>query len=297
MPRPFTLPGFVPATPAARRVARASRNRGLRSFTGPALLAAVLLLVGPVRAEVLGWEGTLSLAFPLADPDLADWRVEGSGVAMPSGSPPFLGALHLTGGPAGASTFLVTDPDTVGNSVAAVRFEAMLGFGTLSPLPPHPFGERLDARTLPVTGSFRVCLLSTSCVFPVEMIDFGHGLGVGGTLMGATVGGLRVSIQAAPWTLGTASVPILTNGGGTATAFAFGYVHGPVSLTGTTGATHGEIQLVTPMVAASEAAQPLAGFGRLGVRFVPEPGSGALLVAALGGLLVLARSRNARPRR
>ncbi|MDJ0849381.1 MAG: PEP-CTERM sorting domain-containing protein [Myxococcota bacterium] len=297
MPRRATGPGCRPQPPKGRSVPRSSqRVRSRRFTTGSSrprwLLAVVLLVAGTARAEVLGWDGTLSLDFPLAGPDLEAWRVEGPGVAIPAASLPALGALHLSGGPSGTSTFLVTDPDTVGNAIAAVRIDAALGFGSLSPLPPHPFGERLDARTVPVFGSLRLCLLSSSCVFPAPLFDLGHGLGVGGTLTGATPSGLRISIQAAPWTLGTATVPLPTSGGGTATGFAFGFVHGPASFTGTTAASAGEIQLVTPMLARSEAALPFSGFGRLGVRFVPEPGGGALLLAALGALLLLARHRS-----
>ncbi len=298
MPRLDTDLGAPSPLRAGRSVFVPSHRARPRRFTAlalaqrAALLALLLLQAASARAEVLGWDGTLSLDFPLADPERSAWRIEGPGVAIPSASPPALGALHVTGGPSGASTFLVTDPDTIGNSIAAVRFEAGVGFGTLSPFPPHPFGPRLDARTLPVSGSLRVCLLSSSCIFPVQLFDLGQGLGLGGTLTGATPSGLRISIQAAPWTLGTATLPLETSAGATATAFAFGYVHGPASLTGTTGANAGEIQLVTPMVARSEAAAPFAGFARLGVRFVPEPGSGALLLAALGGLLVLARQRH-----
>lgn len=258
------------------------------------LLAGLLLLAGPSNAEVLGWNGTLVLDFLAAEPEIARWVFEAPGLGISSGAPPVLGALHLTGGLAGSATFLVTDPDTIGNSVAGVRLEATLGFGTLSPLPPLPFGERLELREIPLLGALRVCLLTASCVESLTLLRLDRGpsaIGVGGTLTGSTLSGARISIQAAPWTLGTATVPFATTGGGTATAFAFGFVHGPVSFTGTTGVSGGELQLVTPMLAASPAATGLSGFGRLGIRFVPEPGAGVLLGAACLFLLFLARQR------
>ena len=80
--------------------------------------------------------------------------------------------------------------------------------------------------------------------------------------------------------------------------FTEGFVHGPFSFTGSTATPGGELSLVTPVVI--RASQPLGtqmAFGRLTVRFVPEPGLLVLLGSGLGGLCVLERRRSLRKRR
>lgn len=258
-----------------------------------ALFLVVLLLAGPARAEPLAWDGTLSLDFFTQDPLLAHWELTGTQQLVSEAAPPALQALHIAGGINAAVTALVTDPDALTGGLAAIQVTAALGVGTLSPFPPLPFGPLLTSRVLPVFGVVRLCLLTPSCSTNLPVVSFFQGpataLGVGGTLAGSLPGGTRISIQAAPWTLGTATVPVETTGGGSATAFGFGFVHGPGSLSGTTGATSGEIQLVTPMVAASTGA--LSGLGRLRMHFVPEPGQLILLASGCLALFVLARRR------
>lgn len=298
------VPGRRRLAGAGRAVNPASRGAGFRASTrlGPgrlprkAVLAALsVLLAGPARAELLGWDGTLTLDTFTQDPLLQHWELSGSHAAVSEGPPPALGALHVAGGISDAATALVTDPDALVGGVAAVQVSATLGIGTLSPLPPLPFGQLLAARQLPVFGSLRLCLVTPDCVDDLALVSFFQGqtraLGVGGTLAGSLPGGARISVQAAPWTLGTATAPVETAGGGTQTAFAFGFVHGPASGSGSSGAAGGELQLVTPMRAVSAAVPGLSGFGRLRLRFVPEPGELALLAAGLASLIALARRR------
>lgn len=257
------------------------------------LFAVVLLCSFDARAELLAWDGTLALDFFGADPRLRHWELAGPGAAVSEAAPPALGALHVAGGISATTAALVTDPDTVGNSVAALQVSATLGIGTLSPFPPLPFGELLSARELPLFGCMRLCLFTTDCIDDLPILSFFQGraraLGVGGTLAGSLPGGVRISLQAAPWTLGTATLAVETTGGGTQTAFAFGFVHGAGSASGSTGASGGEIQLVTPMLASSGASGSFAGLSRLRLRFVPEPGR--LMLLAAGSLLLLALAR------
>jgi hypothetical protein len=257
--------------------------------------ALVLLGSGSAQAELLGWDGTLTLDFLTSQPPLQHWELVGSHVAVSEASPPSLGALHVAGGISDVARVLVTDPETVGNSIAGVQVVATLGVGTLSPLPPLPFGQLLASRELPVFGAARLCLVTPSCFDNLLLFSLYRGpetgLGVGGVLTGSVPGGTRISIQAAPWTLGTASVPVETTQGGTATAFAFGFVHGPASATGTTGGVGGEVQLVTPMVALASGVSGPSGLSRLRLRFIPEPGRLALLAAGVLCLLSLAHRR------
>jgi hypothetical protein len=112
-----------------------------------------------------------------------------------------------------------------------------------------------------------------------------------------TVGGtgpLRFSIEAAPWTLHTATVVLATAGGGELPVYASGFVHGAGSVSGSTAAPGGSVQLVTPARIISNQGGEMGAFGRLTVRFLPEPGWLVLLAAGLAGLglLEFARSRS-----
>ena len=76
-------------------------------------------------------------------------------------------------------------------------------------------------------------------------------------------------------------------GGGKLPVFASGFAHGAASLTGSTGLPGGSLQLVTPIRVTSNQGSELAAFGRLRVRFLPEPGVSLLLAAGCLGLGVL----------
>lgn len=272
---------------------RRQQASGLRSKL---LLVCIVLICTPARAELLAWDGTLSLDFFTADPLLGHWELAGSHSLLSARVPPSLGAVRVAGGISDIATALVTDPETVGNSIAAIQLAGSLGTGTLSPLPPLPFGQQLVWRQIPVFGGVRLCLVTPDCADPVPVVSLYQGpadaVGVGGILAGTLPSSTRISIQAAPWTLGTASLPLETSAGGTATAFAFGFVHGPASATGTTGASGGELQLVTPMATSSMGTPAVSGFGRLRIRFAPEPAGLTALASGLLTLIALARRRS-----
>jgi hypothetical protein len=119
------------------------------------------------------------------------------------------------------------------------------------------------------------------------------GVGIGGLVTVGGFEGLTFSIEAAPWTLYTATLSLPGPGGGHVPFFASGFAHGAGSLTGSTGLPGGALQLVTPVRITSSQGHELGVFARLGVRFVPEPGWLVLLASGLAGLgsLELVRSR------
>ena len=103
---------------------------------------------------------------------------------------------------------------------------------------------------------------------------------------------IAISIEAAPWTVGTAYVPISTLNGSSLSIPSSGFVHGPFSFTGSAALVGGELKLVTPVIVRSpEGIHPLTSFATIDIRFVPEPGVGLLLIAGVVGLLVLGRGR------
>jgi hypothetical protein len=102
-------------------------------------------------------------------------------------------------------------------------------------------------------------------------------------------------MEAAPWTPRTASVIITTESGETVGVPAAGWIHGPFSLATTAGLTGGAISIVTPMRIKYSDGRRIPAFGRLTLRFVPEPGPLPLLAVGIAGLFCLGRNR-IRPR-
>ena len=152
----------------------------------------------------------------------------------------------------------------------------------------------------------RICLLVAGCSInlPIPLtVNGSKGVGIGGriTVNTFSTGGLvKISLEASPWTLGTASVTgIPTPSGGTSAVTAMGFVHGPVSGTSSTASTMGSgaIRLVTPVRVTTTLNPPsdvLALMGTLTVHFVPEPGLLLLLGSGIAGLAVIGRHRNRR---
>jgi hypothetical protein len=244
---------------------------------------------------VLAWDGTFSLEFFSSDPVLRSWNLTGSGVAIGAGPQPTLETLRLRGGISDVDTFFLTDPDTAGNSVAAIQAQATLGIGTLGRFPPLSFAPYLSAKAMPVHGEVRVCYLTLDCYDSQPLLRFAQGyspaLGVGGIVTLGPSNELQVSLQGAPWTIATATVPVATPGGGSVTAYTLGFVHGPFSGSGTTGWPGGEIQLVTPLVVQGAETPSVSGFGRLTLRFVPEPAGLLPLACAVLALFIASRKR------
>ena len=152
----------------------------------------------------------------------------------------------------------------------------------------------------------KICLLSTACSQYLNMPFTrpttvngvpGTGItavGVGGLITAGGYGGIRISLEAAPWTIKTTSVvdQITTPTGGSrvfTTQTYKGWAHAPASTTSSTAQPSGVVQLVTPGHITSNiplgSNDKLAGMYITVMRFIPEPGLLLLLgsgVVALG---------------
>ncbi len=261
-------------------------------------LAACVSSARVAGASPLNWEGTLSLEL-LGFPPLA---VTGGGVSTVDGPG---GGVHLQtlrlaayrGGISGSAMFPISDPLVQANGLASLRADVSLASGSFAPISGGIDYLPLTRNALPLQGIAKVCLLSTSCTNYIPILltqptgaapGAGvKGVGVGGLVTIGGTGPLRVSIEAAPWTLYTATVSVASAGGASVPVFASGFAHGAVSLTGSTGLPGGALQLVTPIRVTSNLGNEFAVFGRLKLRFLPEPGVVLLLAAGCLGLGVL----------
>jgi hypothetical protein len=132
------------------------------------------------------------------------------------------------------------------------------------------------------------------------------GVGVGGLITAGGYGGIRISLQAAPWTIKTVTLidQITTPGGSRimTTRAARGWAHAPVSTTtstaqpsGSSAEPSGMVQLVTPNQVMTNL--PLGSHAKVAVgvnlvlRFIPEPGLLLLLGSGVAGLAFLGRGR------
>lgn len=270
------------------------------TFRLPVLFFLACMGARLASAAPMAWEGTVSITgltpLPLEAP------VTGVATVIDNGNGFTLQTLRPLGTAGGTGTFLVTDPETP--TVAAIRLEAHVGFGTLAPFDPlaAPTVSQLTKMALPIGGVIKVCLISTSCAsfipYPLNSFSYEAGVGVGGVVTYGGGGTLRVSVQAAPWTVRDATLTVQTTSGASFEVFTEGYVHGPFSFTGSTATTGGEVSLVTPMVIrTNQSVADQVAFARLTIRFIPEPSGPLLLGSGLGGLWVLQRHRLARRRR
>ena len=166
----------------------------------------------------------------------------------------------------------------------------------------------LTKQILPIAGLAKVCLFSTACGTALPLLLTQHtgatgtkGAGIGGIL---TIGGtspIRISIEAAPWTLKTKTSidQITTPVGGTVKKYVNrtekGFAHGPSSNTTSTALPSGVVQAITPMQVVTNLTngsnQKIALFGFLTIHFVPEPGMLLLLGSGVAGLVLLGRHR------
>jgi hypothetical protein len=183
-----------------------------------------------------------------------------------------------------------------------------LGFtGTLGPISGGVLSTvGLTKNAMPIGGLLRLFLVGKAGTGSVPLLlteptimGGVEGLGVGGTITGTGPtfpGGskIAVTLQAAPWTVHTATATDDTMGT-RVTVTRMGFAHGPASGTTSTAASGGVVQLVTPTQITSSVAVPgfkSAMFSELVVRFIPEPdrlvllGSSVAALALLGGRCV-----------
>jgi hypothetical protein len=309
----------------------------MKRLLGLGTAAALVLGAGAASAAPLNWSGTLSSSFGNALPVLAE---TGGGVATVNGASPtipaHLGTFKLAasrGQVTGTTTGLVTDPQTIGNGIAAVKIQFRPGTGTIGPISGAvKTGPAMTKRKMPIGGVAKLCLLSTTCndflpllltqpttngaryqvnTATANQLTPNHlqgkklkvpgtgvkGVGVGGLI---TVGGfsaIRVSVEAAPWTVKTASAIDQTAPGtmGFVTVTRRGFAHGPASATTSTAQPSGVVQIVTPSQIRTNLAlgtnKKIGSITTLIVHFVPEPGMLLLLGSGVVGLALLGRNR------
>jgi len=282
------------------------------------LLAAAVLALGlgfPASAALLNFDGTVSTAIGTELPVLNNTL---AGVATLNNSagtlPAHLQTLQLKGSRGAGETsamVAVTDPVVAANGIASIRINSELGTGTFAPISGGALSTSvLTSNVLPVRGLSKVCLLSTQCTNFLPLILTQHvatsmakGVGIGGLL---TIGGgtnpIRISIEAAPWTIKTATqidqittpmtpmgVKIFINVQGA------GFAHDPSSTTTNTAQPSGVVQLISPMQIVTNLTSgsnaKLSLFTTLKVHFIPEPGMLILLGSGVAGLVLLGRRR------
>ncbi|HEY8153633.1 MAG TPA: PEP-CTERM sorting domain-containing protein, partial [Myxococcota bacterium] len=283
------------------------------AMLGAAILA--LAATGTAGAAPLHYEGTLTLELGT----LPTISATGVGVATvnDSGGLGHLSNLRLKASRGGIGTVdavtPVTDPAAFlfGAGIVAIRLTATVGTGTLGPISGGVLSTPLTKSRLPVAGLAKLCLFSTACGSAIPIMLTQHtaatgtrGVGIGGILtlsLGPYPGAVRISIEAAPWTIktGTSIDQITTPVGGTVKKYinrtAMGFAHGPSSNTSSTASPGGVVQLITPMQVVTNdpitSNQKIALFGILTIRFVPEPGMLLLLGSGVVGQLALGRHR------
>jgi hypothetical protein len=235
----------------------------MRKLFGLVAVAA-LALAGQAQAAPSPWTGSLAIGIGTLPPI----GISGAGVANYSGGSTFTlpaGAFFLA-----ALSIPVTDPGAF--PIAGIKANSVTnGAGSFV----------AGSGTMGVGGTANVCLFA-ACSGSIANVDVpftvagARGVGIGGgpiTVMGL----VNVTVQGAPWTVGTATV--MTSMGGTATQM--GFVSG------------NNVQLVTPITINTNigASATLPAFGILNLTFVPEPGTLLLLASGVAGLAVLGRKR------
>jgi hypothetical protein len=262
-------------------------------FVAVGVLAAGAVATGPAVASTLEWKGTLVIDLGPTPPIVAT----GTGVATVNGSSGLghLSTLRLAGGIATTNTIPVTDPAVT--TLISLSVTADLGTGTFSGISGGP--PLTGTPTLPVQGVVKMCLFTPGCAgtLPIPLTANGTaGVGIGGLITVNGYGaGVKVSVEGAPWTVGTGSVTgIPTANGATSAATAQGFVHGPASGTSETAAVSGVVRMVTPVKVNTTLPAPADVLGMLGIltiHFIPEPGMLLLLGSGIAGLVLLGRHR------
>jgi len=271
-------------------------------------------MAGVANAAVLNWSGTLELILG----DYPGGILKGGGVATINGSsgavPAPLGTLRLAasrGQIQGTGIMLVTDPYTSGAN-PALRYEGVGGgTGTWGGISGGAASTSTGGGILPLGGTLKYCILSPACTIYVPIVltqpttvngvpgPGTKGVGVGGVITAGGYGGIQFSLQAAPWTIKTATVvdqittPPIFGDQEFVTWVAKGWAHAPVSTTTSTAQPGGVVQLVTPNQIVTNAAlnEKIGSFGILVIRFIPEPGLLLLLGSGVAGLALLGRRR------
>jgi hypothetical protein len=208
----------------------------------------------------------------------------------------------------------VTDPDTIANGVSALEYINIGGLtGTWAGISGGAASTSTgEVGTMGQSGLVKICLLSTACTQFLPMIfnqpttvngvpgTGRKGVGIGGLITAGGYGGIRISLQAVPWTIKTATVidqitPIAGPPRIMSTWVAKGWAHAPASTTTSTAQISGAVQLVTPNQVVTNL--PLGSSDKMGsfvitvIHFIPEPGLLLLIGSGVAGLAFLGRRR------
>jgi hypothetical protein len=255
-----------------------------------------MLVAGQAGAKALEWHGTLNIELWQGN----DLSFPGSGVATvnDSSGSAHLSTLRLAGGISGSGIIAVTDPETTATIKSVYVDSAVLGTGTLSGISGAP--PLNPGATIPIPGHARVCIFQTDCSLnlPLNLTqnNGNTGIGVGGVITLGGNGSIRISLEAAPWTLATVSGLNQTAGGNFNTMSRVGFVHGAASGTNSsTASASGVIQLISPQQVTTQGVPGnssfVALFSTLTLHFIPEPGLLLLIASGAVGLGLLGRGR------
>jgi hypothetical protein len=271
----------------------------------------VVGLAGVASAAPMNYHGTSTLLLG----DFPPGYLTGGGVATINGSG---GGAHVNSVRVAASrgvingdlNLLVTDPVTgPANSIALIQLIGVTGgTGTLGNISGalQNTAQGLSPNQVPIQGLVKLCLADPNCTNVLTLPLSQHtintntaAVGVGGLLFVGN-GVIRISIEAAPWTIKTATVldEITTTGKANQTTVPVtlkGFAHGPASLTTSTAQPSGVLQLVTPAQVTTNLAFGSNAFVASGttIRYhlVPEPGLLLLIGSGVVGLALLGRQR------
>ena len=281
----------------------------MRKLLG-SLASALLLfgLAGSASALTLNFEGTSTLLLG----DFPPAPLTGGGVATINGSGGSVGghvdSLRLAqsrGQIGGSFSLLVTDPVSgPANSIALIQLLGITGetgtFGNISGALQNT-ATGIGPNQLGIGGLVKLCLVDVSCTqfleLPLE--QNGAQVGVGGQLF---VGNnfIRISIEAAPWTIKTGvmldHITTVNKANQTTVTFTLkGFAHGPNSTTTSTAQPSGVIQLVTPTQVTTNLPFGSNAFVASGTvvryHFIPEPGILLLIGSSVVGLALLGRRK------
>jgi hypothetical protein len=210
--------------------------RNLLVVSSAAFLA--LAMAGSAGAATLGYTGTLILGLGTLSGTGA-----GSGTIGAVSVSYHLSTLTFVGGEVGPITTSI--PVTGNATVNSVRLTGIqILSGTITGI---SGGPPLGARTMGLQGMAKICLALTSCdfaffPFPLSPTTGGAGMGIGGTQLQGT----SVTLQHAPWTIGTPTMTIHTSHSSiTSPVLPNGFAHGPASLTSSTAQGSGVLQMAT----------------------------------------------------
>jgi hypothetical protein len=264
------------------------------------LLGAVLALgvAGTAGAKSLDWHGTIEVELGALETGV----LVGSGVATvnDSSGSAHLSTLRLGPGITGSTAVVVTDPNSTGQ-IKSIRI-------TGEPLTPPmtitgvsgapPLGA---ANQLAMPGFTRVCVFVPCAPGSVNLplqhtTNQTNGIGIGGLVTLGGNGTIRISIEAAPWTLGTGTAENQTVKGNFITVTRTGFVHGGASASNSSTANDsGVIQLISPEQITTAGivgnSTKMNLFLTMTLHFIPEPGLLLLLGSGVVGLGLLGRSR------